>query len=134
MDLIVDANILFAALVKDSRTAELLFRDDFHLYAPDFILQEFAKYERELLEKTERSHDDFGRFLEILTRRITIVPVEEIKPFLKDASNISPDPGDVPYFALALKLNAGIWSNDARLQNQTQVRVWKTPQLSELAP
>lgn len=63
MDLVVDANILFAALVKESRTAELLFRDDFHLYAPDFILQEFSKYEQELLEKTARSHTISGAFL-----------------------------------------------------------------------
>src|SRR3990167_7551404 len=132
MDLIVDANILFAALVRDSKTAELLFRDDFHLYAPDFIFQEFAKYERELLEKTERTHEDFVRFLEILKRRITIVPVEEIGPFMKKAQEISPDLRDAAYFALALKLNADIWSNDALLQTQKQVRVWKTQQLAEL--
>ena len=87
-----------------------------------------------MLEKTERSHDDFWRFLEILKRRITIVPAEEINPFLKKAKKISPDPCDTAYFALALKLNAGIWSNDGLLQNQKQVRVWKTQQLSELAP
>jgi len=134
MDLVVDANILFAALVKEGKTAELLFREDLHLYAPDFLFKEFSKHEQFILAKTSRPQKDFGRLLEILKRRIAIVPFEEITPFLKKAKEISPDAGDVPYFALALKLKAGIWSNDNRLQSQNAVRVWKTQELAALLP
>jgi predicted nucleic acid-binding protein len=59
MDLVVDANILFASLIKDSLTAELLFVDHFHLHAPEFLLEELDKYRALLLEKTRRSNEDF---------------------------------------------------------------------------
>jgi predicted nucleic acid-binding protein len=39
MDLVVDANILFAALIKDSITSELMLHEDMHLYAPEFLLK-----------------------------------------------------------------------------------------------
>lgn len=37
MDLIVDANVLFAALIKVSSSSEVFFSDKFHFYAPEFI-------------------------------------------------------------------------------------------------
>ena len=45
MDLVIDGNILFSALIKDSLTAELLFEKYLKLYAPDFMIEEFMKYE-----------------------------------------------------------------------------------------
>ncbi|MFH1211857.1 MAG: PIN domain-containing protein [Candidatus Woesearchaeota archaeon] len=47
MELVIDANILFAALIKDSTTSDLLFKNT--LYAPEFILEEFKKYKEELI-------------------------------------------------------------------------------------
>lgn len=43
MKLVIDANILFAALFKDSLTAELILSDELQLIAPEFLLEEFAK-------------------------------------------------------------------------------------------
>jgi len=40
------------------------------------------------------------------------VPVSEYKDFRQEAESISPDPNDMQYFALALKLCCPIWSND----------------------
>jgi len=50
MRLIVDANILFAALIKDSSTAQLLVNVELKFYAPEFLFEEFAKYEDYLLK------------------------------------------------------------------------------------
>ncbi|HIH11137.1 TPA: hypothetical protein HA241_03030 [Candidatus Woesearchaeota archaeon] len=44
MEFIVDANILFAGLIKASTTAILLFDPNLKLYAPEFVLEEFMKY------------------------------------------------------------------------------------------
>ena len=69
----------------------------------------------------------------LFRRRITTIPLEEIRPFLKIAINISPDIKDVPYLALALKLNIPIWSNDKELkEKQKHVRVYSTPELLNL--
>ena len=48
--------------------------------------------------------------------KITFVSAEELKGKLHEADSISPDPDDVVYFALALKLNCVIWSNDKGLR------------------
>jgi len=45
MILIVDANILFSALIKNSVTAEMLVKEEFYLFTPEFILDELHKYE-----------------------------------------------------------------------------------------
>ena len=44
MDLVIDANIIFAALIKESVTYHLLCRNDFHLFTPEFILTEIEKH------------------------------------------------------------------------------------------
>jgi predicted nucleic acid-binding protein len=129
MDLVVDANILFASALKDGMTAELLFIDTFRVYAPEYIFEEFAKYREMLLDRTERTCEEFERFLTILKRRIIVVPKEEYGPWNITAKDVSPDPEDVPYFALALKIGGGIWSNDRNLKSQERVPVYSTSEL-----
>ncbi len=129
MNLVVDANVLFAALVKQSKTTELLFRDELHLYAPDFLFEEYSKYKGELLKKTGRSPRNFEQLLEVLQRRITIIPLEEFFPFMKEAKIVSPDAKDAAYFAVAFKLGASIWSNDKKLKEQNRVKIFTTNDL-----
>jgi predicted nucleic acid-binding protein len=83
MDLVVDANILFAALIKDSTTSELMLHEDIHLYAPEFILEEFEKYKELIKRKTNRNDSEFETALDIFQRRIKLIPHEEIKPYVK---------------------------------------------------
>lgn len=123
----IDANILFAALIKKSTTADLLTTADLKLYAPEFLFDEFKKYEQFLLKKTHRSTKDFEEFFSLLKQKIKILPQEQITPFLENAKNISPDPKDTVYLALALALKANIWSNDKRIkESQTQVTIFTT--------
>ena len=133
MDLVVDANVLFAALIRDNITSELMLHDDIHLFAPEFLITEFEGYRELIREKTDRSDDEFDIALDVFQRRIELVPIEEIKPHVKKAKAISPDIKDVPYIALALKLNIDIWSNDKALKNkQNKVRVHSTQDLVKL--
>lgn len=133
MDLVLDANIFFAAIVKRSITADLLFREDFHLYAPEFLFEEFEKYKVLLKGKTERSNEEFDLFLGILQRKITLVPYEDIAPFIEKAKDISPDIKDIAYVALALWLNCAIWSNDKALkEKQDIIKVYPTHELVRL--
>jgi predicted nucleic acid-binding protein len=45
------------------------------------------------------------------------------------AKKISPDIDDIDFFALALKLGCGIWSNEERLKRQSAVKVLTTEEL-----
>jgi putative PIN family toxin of toxin-antitoxin system len=132
LKLVLDANILFAALIKEGLTAELLISDKLHLFAPEFLFEEFSKYEALILQKMYRSPEDFRHFFALLKEQITIVPKEEITPFMDKVIKISPDPKDPLYLALAIALKANIWSNDKQLkQGQKKIIVFSTEELIE---
>ena len=133
MDLVVDANILFAALIKENITSELLLMREFHLYAPDFIFTEFEKYRDYLKNKSERTDEDFDHLLEVFKRNTKLITKEEIQPYIEKAKSITPDIGDVPYFAIALKLQIPIWSNDKDLkEKQSEIVIYTTADLMKL--
>ena len=68
MRLIIDANVLFAALIKDSSTAQLLISDKLKFFAPEFLFEEFAKYE-----------DYIQDLVEVLTTEEIINKVSSLK-------------------------------------------------------
>lgn len=132
MDLVIDSNILFAALLKESGTSDILFKHK--LYAPEFIFEEFRKYEGYLKGKTKRTEEKFSELFDLFERNVILIPKEEIGLFIEKAEKISPDQKDVPYLALALKLRCGLWSNDKDLkEKQNIIRVYSTEELVKLS-
>lgn len=130
MKLVIDANILFASLIKDSLTAELLLSDKLNLFAPEFLFDEFLKYEEYILKKTHRSKEDFTQYLNILKEEIEIVPQNLITPYIERAEKFSPDTKDTVYLACALAIESKIWSNDKRLkEGQKEIEVITTEEL-----
>lgn len=130
MKLVVDANILFASMIKESLTAELLLSDKLNLFAPEFLFDEFTKYEEYILEKTNRSKEDFAQYLNILKEEIEIIPQNVITPFIEKVEKSSPDPKDTVYLACALSIDSKIWSNDKRLkESQEEIEVITTEEL-----
>jgi len=107
----------------------LLFSNELHFYAPEFLLNEFEKYRELIIEKTERPDIEFEELLAVYMRRITFIPGEEIEPYLKEARKISPDPNDAVYFAVAIKVDGSLWSNDAVLKKQDRIKVYSTKEL-----
>jgi predicted nucleic acid-binding protein len=126
MRIVIDANILFAACIRDGMTAKLLFSDAIEPHAPAHIIREFETYKELIGQKTSRK--EFDTFLDVLWRWIRIIPDTEIVPFIPDV--LSPDPGDAYFLALALKLNCPLWSNDNDLKRQDAVRVYTTTELA----
>ena len=132
MKLVIDAIVLFAALIKERSTAELLISDKLQLFAPEFLFTEFVKYKEIILKKTHRSLEEFDQFFDILKEQITVIPKNEIIPFMDKAEKISPDPKDIVYLALAFALKAYLWSNDKKLKkDQNVITVFSTEELIE---
>jgi|SRR3989344_6288147 len=129
MILIIDANVLFSALIKDSLTTELIFNEELTLYTCDFILDEFHKYEQEIMKKTHRTREEFTTIMHQLKEIIAIIPQKEYSEFIPEAEKFSPDPKDVMYFALAIKLKGSIWSNDKQLKKQERIKVYSTSEI-----
>ncbi len=133
MDLVVDANVFFSVLIKRGKTEELIFDESLHLFAPEYIFEEFKKYLGPILEKTDRTPLEFDDILKALRRRIVVIPNEETERYIRQAKIISPDVKDADYVALALLLNCAIWSQDKALRNnQSTVKVYSTEELDKL--
>ena|SRR3989338_5478775 len=128
MLLVVDANILIAALLKKSTTRAIMIKTNIQLIAPEFILEEIEKHADELTEKTNVDKTTLHEILIDLLyeTEIKIYPKQELEKYLEKAGNISPDRNDAMYFALALKENTAIWSNDTELKTQSTVKVYST--------
>jgi len=130
MNLVIDANILFAILIKEGKTEELLY--EHKLYGPEFLFTEFDKYRTLILEKTKRKEEDFDKLLEILKRRIELVPNKETNGFMEEAQKICADKKDIDYFCLALMKDCSIWSNDKKMREQTKVIIYSTQELARI--
>lgn len=129
MKLVADANVLFSSLIRDGTTRRLWTHPGLILFAPSFIVEEFIKYENELLRKSGTKPDEFKRLLSDVLSILAIVPDAHLDPFMPAAATLSTDKKDWPYLALALKENAAIWSNDAEFKRQNRVKTFTTAEL-----
>ncbi|MCR4335607.1 MAG: PIN domain-containing protein [archaeon] len=130
MKLVIDANILFSALLKDSITRNLLLDRRLALFAPKFLITEYAKYSRELRKRSGLKEDEFGELSKRLIRRIKLVLDKEIILYYQAAQSIVSDKKDTPYIACALAIGADTWSNDKHLKN-ARIKNWTTKELAE---
>lgn len=126
MKFTIDANPLFSALIKDGVTATVIVNEYIELSAPEFLFDEFLEHKEEILAKTKRSEQELNELIDNLKSIIHIVPKREFEPFIKEAKQLTSDEDDVPYLAVALKLNVPIWSNDKKLKCQHKVKVYST--------
>ena len=129
MLLVIDANVLFSALIKNSLTAKIIFEEDIILSAPEFVIEEFLKYEDSIAKKISRTREEFTQIMHMLKDIIMVVPKEEYSNFIVEAEKFSPDEKDVMYLSLALKLKCAVWSNDKKLKQQDRVKVYSTEDL-----
>lgn len=131
MELIIDANVLFAALIRKSHTRHILVSSGWTFYVPEFVFEEMRKHLLTLTEKTglsARQMDDLLRTI-MIVGAIRTIPRDEFKAHLQKAIEISPDPDDVPYLALALYKCCAIWSNDKELQKQGAVKIYTSKEI-----
>jgi predicted nucleic acid-binding protein len=129
MKVIVDANVVIAALAKPSITREVLLYPYINYYSPDFLLTELKEHENEIIEKVKVG---YKAALKLLIANIIIMPFAFYRPSLKEAQNIigNIDMDDEPYTALALSLKVdGIWSYDSHFKKQNSVDILSTSDL-----
>ena len=87
----------------------------------------------DILKKTGKTPEELHNLMEVLEKKIVLVPLEELLPYLDEAEKICPDPDDVAYFSLALKLRCAIWSQDRALrEKQDKIRVYSTGILDKM--
>lgn len=132
MRIILDSNILIAALLRDSIVRKILIESDLYFLLPEVSLDEIRRHEDELVRKSKIAVDEFRAFLERLLQYIEVVPTETLRLREREAKRIMAeiDPGDVPFIAAALAFeDAVVWSDDKHFKRQDAVSVVNTKEL-----
>jgi len=133
MRFVIDANILFAALIaSEGSTRELLFSPALELISPSFVQEEIKKYRSFIAQKTGCEEKEIDQALHIILSRIKIIPFEKYAGYLEEAMNISPDQKDREYLALAIAFDCPLWSHDKELQQQMRVKILTTENIIRL--
>ena len=107
----------------------------FEFYYPKISFKEIEKYEKEIIERTKTSYDEYNILISNLFNCIEVVENEIFLHKLKEANEIIGiiDIKDVPFIALALSFeNDGIWSDDSHFKKQTEVKTWATEEIIRL--
>lgn len=133
MRFVVDANIILSALISDSMTRRLLVELEDDLLTPAYVHAEIGKYTEMVAEKSGLSLAEVEDLIEILFKRIDIVPRSEVFESLQEAARImrDTDPDDAVYLAAALERDAGLWSDDGDYVEQDIVPVATTGDIVE---
>ncbi|MDI6886151.1 MAG: PIN domain-containing protein [archaeon] len=134
MKLVVDANILFSFFKKDSFTRRfILSHPEIELFTSLYVFEELEEHKGEIKSKARIDDTIFELSSKELSAYVTIVPLDEFKEFWEEAEQISPDPDNAQYLAVALSLDCAIWSNDKDLkEKQYRVVVVTTEELTKL--
>jgi len=133
MRLVIDTNMIIAALIKDSKAREIIMNKDIEFISPDFVIEETYKYEDYICEKSGLTKEEFELLLSLIFEKIKIIPVSEYETFMEEAKRIMKDMKDVPYLACALSLKCdGIWTNDKDFNKQNKIKIWYTEDLIKL--
>lgn len=132
MKLVLDNNPLFSIMNPKSISAYLFASIKCGFIAPEFIKSELAEHKEECLAKSRLSEHEFEMRQKEVEESIDFFESSKYEDFLDKASDLTSDPDDIDFLALALSAKASIWSNDPHLRQQSSVRVFTTDDLLKL--
>ncbi|MDI6738279.1 MAG: PIN domain-containing protein [Nanoarchaeota archaeon] len=135
MKLVVDTNVLVSFFRPNPVNEIISMSKSFNLrlFSPEYAVDELKKpgIKQAVLEYSGLNSGQFNEQLSKLLSLVEIVPDESVKEFEPKARQLIHDK-DVPIFALALKLNCPIWSNEPRFKQQSQVVIFSNRDMIEL--
>ncbi len=134
MKLVVDTNILFS-FFRDNPVRKMIIESplfNLDLFTPEYAFNELTNIKGDIIKYANISNNDFIFLFGILNGLVNAQSLVDFEDYKDEAKKISPDLKDAPFFALALKLGVGIWSNESRLKNQDRVKVFSTRDLMVL--
>ncbi len=133
MRLVIDANIIIAALIKNSTIRSLILQKQFELLSPEFVLSEIHKHKQLIIRKSGLTSEEYTLVINTLFEAITIVPKKTYQHLLLKASKELSDQKDVPFLALALATQSSIWSDDKGFFETKTVKTFTTRDILEIS-
>ena len=125
MIIIVDTNIIIAALLKDGLSRKIL-RTNEEFIVPEFLFVELRKYHAEILRKSGISQDGFEFALLSILENVQVATQDIVDRKYDEAYEIMKiiDPEDTQHLACALAYPGSIiWSEDTDMREQKVVHV-----------
>ncbi|MFH1439417.1 MAG: PIN domain-containing protein [Candidatus Woesearchaeota archaeon] len=135
MNIVIDSNILFSALIKDSYTRRIILEYEGTFLFPSYIFEEMEKYKDELFKKSGLNIIEFNKLLSIILKKVMIIPTQVLIPYREKALKIIKDidKKDVLFVACVLAYPDSIlWSDDKRLKQQDVIKVYKSSEIKEI--
>lgn len=131
MKVVVDTNIIFSGIVSKSKTREILVESTLDMFAPEYLHKEVRKHKKTIRKKSELTEPEIETLLDIILENVNIIQKEEYLSEYTEAKDLIEhiDPDDVPFLAIALSIEADIWSDDKHFQKLDEVKTWTTPEL-----
>jgi putative PIN family toxin of toxin-antitoxin system len=143
MKIVIDTNIIFSALINPRGTIlDMIIgqpTEDFQFYTSEYAYTELNNHHEKLEKASKLSRDEietvkFGFFKYIHFITLAIIPVHCWEEAEKLVSDIDPD--DIAFVALALYLQAFLWTGDKVLYNGLKMKgfnnVLSTADIKEL--
>lgn len=120
MKIVVDTNILFSALLsRETPLRKIFFNKDYNFYAPNFVIVEIFRHKERIFKHTKSDESDVYEYLNSILKKINfvneeIISIENRHEAFRLCSDI--DQKDIPFVALALELDALLWTGDKKLR------------------
>lgn len=116
MIVVVDTNIVFSALLsKGNKFARHLFETKNNWVTPAYLFYEVFNHKDRIVNKSKLTVEEFQEHFLLLFSHIDIINVQKVSTrsfFLAHKFLNDKDPFDIPFFALAIEMNAKIWTMD----------------------
>lgn len=117
---VVDTNVLFSALrMPESELRTTLLNEECRFYVPNFLVVEIIKHREKMMSHTKESETETIAFLAEMMHLVHLVNenlvstanIIQAHRLCKDV-----DENDTPFVALALELDAELWTGDKKLK------------------
>ena len=106
---------------------------EYELVSPEFALKELYKHKEEILFESRIKGNEFNELIKLLSTFVEFIKTSEYVEFIKEAKSLFPGHlKDVDFFALALKLNCSLWSNEGLHKKQSHIKAFNTGELRKL--
>ncbi len=127
MDYIIDANILFSALISGKVVYKTLL-ERYHCISSDYLFVELERYQETVKTKTKMDGTQFTAYSVALFSKINIIPAlllsDKAKSEALELCN-KVDIDDTPYIALAIDLGVPLITRDIKLYNGLRKQKFK---------
>lgn len=135
MNIVIDSNILFSALIKNSITRRLILEYDDYFLFPLYIFEELEEHKDELRMKSRLSRSDFNNLLGLLLTKVHTIPNEALEKHRETAHKLVEDIDidDAVFVACTLAFPESIlWSDDKKLKQITKITVVNTKEIAKM--